>query len=818
MKVVIVGGVAGGASTAARLRRNDENVEIIMFERGPDVSFANCGLPYHIGGSIEDRDNLVLVDQNDFKQKLNVDVRLRSEVLEIDRENKKVKVFDSNNDNSYYETYDKLVLSPGGMPVRPVIPGINSSKIFTLRNLTDMDLIIDAVKNETCKKVAVIGAGFIGLELAENLADLGLNVSIVELSDQVMNIIDYEMSTYIHQHLKAKNVELFLSDAVMSFDEVENGMDLTLISGRKINADVAVLSIGVKPEKKLAEDCGLKIGELGGIAVTSKMLTSDEDIYALGDVIEIQDIVSGKPALIPLANSANKQGRMVADNIMGGEREYKGTPATAIAKVFDLTVATCGNSEKLLKKHNIEYDRVYLQPVSHAGYYPGAQPMILKLLFNPQNGDILGAQIVGKEGIDKRIDVITTLIQMQKTVYDLAALELAYAPPYSSAKDPVNLAGMIAINQIENRNPSVFWNDVPGLIEEKVCFVDVRSKLEFELGHIENAINIPLEEIRNNLNSIKDKEKLIIYCTQGKLAYFAMSILINNGFKNVYNLNGGYKLYKTTTLEQENTDVFDGFVIDKKDDLSNINKTAEVGNMIKVNACGLQCPGPIMKLHTAVEEAKDGDVIELETTDYGFKNDIGVWCERTGNKLISLEEKDKVIIAQVQKNKQVETNRQIGQIPNDKTIVVFSGSLDKALAAFIIANGARAMGREVTLFFTFWGLNILRSSKSVKVKKTILEKMFGKMLPRGSSKLDLSQMNMMGMGSKMIKYIMKTKNVDSLELLIETALKNGVRLIACQMSMDIMGIKKEELIDGVEIAGVASYLGAAELADTNLFI
>ncbi|MFA5879961.1 MAG: DsrE/DsrF/DrsH-like family protein, partial [Candidatus Margulisiibacteriota bacterium] len=576
---------------------------------------------------------------------------------------------------------------------------------------------------------------------------------------------------------------------------------------------------GVEPEIKLAKEANLEIGKLGGIAVNSQLQTSDNDIYALGDATEIIDIVSNNPALIPLANSANKQARIVADNIHGSFKKYLGTSGTAIAKVFDLTIAITGNSEKQLKRQKFGYDKVYLQPVSHAGYYPNAYPMIIKLLFNNRSGRILGAQIVGIEGVDKRIDVIAALIQTKQTVQELASLELAYAPPFSSAKDPVNLAGMIAINQMEGKNPSVFWHDVANLIQEKAIFIDVRTKMEFELGHIEGAINIPLTEIRDNLEKIKQfqNSKIIVYCNQGKIAYFALAILLNHNLKNVFNLNGGYKIYHSTTLNQENTDVFNNEIIDKKDDI-NIGLT-QGDKIIKIDACGLQCPGPIMKLNQAIIDSNVGDIIELETTDYGFKNDVGVWCERTNNLLLSVEDRDKKIIAKIQKgNKLEEFTKTVTNIPHDKTIVVFSNNLDKAIAAFIIANGASAMNRKVTLFFTFWGLNILRKAQKPTVKKTFLETMFTKMMPQGSEKLILSQMNMFGFGPKMIKHIMKTKNVDSLEILIKHALDSGVKLIACQMSMDLIGIKKEELIDGVEISGVASYLGAAEMADTNLFV
>lgn len=816
MKILIIGGVAGGASTATRLRRYNEKNEIIIFERGNDISYANCGIPYYIGDVIKDRNQLVLVTKEYFKNALNIDVRLQSEVTAINREKKTISVFDSINNNIYEESYDKLVLSPGGSPIRPDIQGINDSRIFTLRNLEDMDKIKSFIKINNPKKAIVVGAGFIGLEVAENLHRLGIMVSIVELAGQVMNLLDYEMATFIHQHMQSKKIELFLNDGVKSFESSGKELKLILQSGRTINASFVILSIGIKPEIKLAKISNLNIGEKGGIKVNDYLQTNDKDIYALGDAIEIKDCVSETYSLIPLANSANKQGRIIADNINGEKIKYNGTPATAIAKVFDTTVAVTGNSEKQLKKNNFNYSKVYLNPSSHAGYYPDAYPMILKLIYEEKNGKILGAQIIGAEGVDKRIDIISSLIQNDKSVFELAELELAYAPPYSSAKDPVNIAAMIAINQIQGKNPVVFWNEIEKIKNDGAIIIDVRSKLEFELGHIENAINIPFVDFRNSLNKISKNKKILLYCNQGKTAYFALRILKNFGYNNVYNLSGGFKLYKTTLLKQENVGIFENYFIDKTDDIHQIADGN--GNIYQIDACGLQCPGPILKLSENIKTKNQGDIIEISTTDPGFKNDISTWCERTGNILLAIKDQDKKIIAKIQKSDKNNNTKSITNLPHDKTIVVFNNDLDKAIASFIIANGAVSMSRKVTMFFTFWGLNILRKNHKVKTKKTILEKMFTKMMPRGTKKLSLSKMNMLGFGAKLIRYIMKNKNVSSLELLVGSAIKNGVKLIACQMSMDLMGIKKEELIEGVEIGGVASYLGAAELSDTNLFI
>ena len=402
MKVLIIGGVAGGATTAARLRRQSEDVQIVMFERGNEISYANCGIPYFIGNIIKNREDLVVVSEEDFKKQFNTDVRTNCEVISIDRKNKKVKVKDLRNNNTYDEPYDKLVLSPGGYPVRPSIPGINDPRIFTVRNLHDMDLIKSFINEKKPKKAIVVGGGFIGLELAENLHNLGILVSVIELAGQVMNLLDYEMATVIHQHLKSNSIELYLKDAVKEFIPVDGKIEAVLGSGRKISSDMVILSIGIKPETSLAREAGLNIGELGGIKVNSRLETNDPDIYALGDATEINEIVSDSCSLIPLANSANKQGRIAADNITGMKREYNGTPSTAIAKVFDITVAITGLSEKALKIKKLEYSKAYLQPSSHAGYYPDAYPMVFKLLFRPKDGRVLGAQIIGKETFLKR--------------------------------------------------------------------------------------------------------------------------------------------------------------------------------------------------------------------------------------------------------------------------------------------------------------------------------------------------------------------------------------------------------------------------------
>jgi len=837
-KILIVGGVAGGAGTAARLRRLDENAEIIMFEKGEYISFANCGLPYYIGGAIEERDALLVQTVEGMSKRFNIDIRVKNEVISIDRENKTLKVKNLDTGVTYDESYDVLVLSPGSVPLKPPIPGINSENIFTLWNIPDTDNIKAFVDDKKPKKAVVIGGGFIGIEMAENLHDRGIEVTLVEMANQVMAPIDFEMAEIVHNHLRQRGINLVLSDGVKQFTHEKGLTVVELQSGTKIDTDMVMLSIGVRPQSNLAKEAGLELNQRGGIVVDDYLRTSDENIYALGDVIEVVDFISKGKAMIPLAGPANKQGRIVANNICGEMEKYKGTQGTSIAKVFDLTVANTGVNEKTLiregKKIREDYDVVILHLKSHAGYYPGAIPLTLKLIF-AMDGKVLGAQIVGYDGVDKRIDVIATAIRFNATVDDLKELELAYAPPYSSAKDPVNMAGFTANNILTGKLKSINYNEILDLDEEKDILLDVREEVERELGYIKGSINIPLDELRDRYKELDKNKRIITYCAIGLRGYVAARILENLGFENVYNLSGGYSTYATVYCQDESNEYCenvmceDGFCGDmdfsESGDIET-KKTVRTGEVVKLNACGLSCPGPIMKVYKAMEEMNYGDVLEVKASDPGFANDIATWVRRTGNTLISSSKEDKNFVATIMKGiegnvvTKAETNKKLVEVnPNDgKTMVVFSGDLDKALAALIIANGAASMGREVTMFFTFWGLNILRKNSKVKVKKDIVSKMFETMMPRGTKHLKLSKMSMFGLGGKMIRKVMKNKNIDSLEELLQSALDNGVKMIACNMSMDIMGITEEELIDGVDLGGVATYLGAAEESNVNLFI
>lgn len=822
MKVLIVGGVAGGASAAARLRRLDEDCEIILFERGEHISFANCGLPYYIGNVITEKEKLLVQTPEAMKQRFNIDVRIFNEVISIHTDKKEVEVKDLRNHRTYKESYDKLVLSPGASPIVPKQEWLEADNVFTLRNIPDTFAIKDFVDHNKPKRAVVVGGGFIGLEIAENLFERGVAVTVVELADQVMGPIDYEMAALVHGHLKEKGVEFYLGDGIKEIHHERKYSVVELNSGKKLKTDMIMLGIGVRPENGLAKSAGLALGNRGGIQVDEKMRTSNPDIYAVGDAVEITDFVSGKPALIPLAGPANKQGRIVANHICGREDGYKGTQGTSVLKIFDMTVASTGSNEKILKKLNIPYLKSFTHSASHAGYYPGAMPISLKLLFSPEDGKILGAQAVGYDGVDKRIDVIATAIRAGMTVYDLQELELCYAPPYSSAKDPVNMAGYVASNMLKGDVKVIHWDEIEKLDKNKSVLVDVRTEMEYTMGTIDNAMNIPVDDLRDRLNEIPKDKEIIIFCQVGLRGYLACRILEQNGYKNVKNLSGGYKTYFPAVQKQSNTDIYDYEKIDNSDLIHASSPgpdNCDAAVDIKLDACGLQCPGPIMQVNHTLNSMNTGEILEVTATDPAFGTDIKSWCERTGHQLIRVIKEGINIKACIKKGREkTMTHHATSSTGNDKTMVVFSGDLDKAIASFIIANGAAAMGRKVTMFFTFWGLNILRKNHSVKVSKTFLERMFGMMMPRGSKRLGLSKMNMGGMGGKMIRYIMAKKNVSSLEDLIEQAKAQGVRIVACSMSMDVMGIKEEELIDGIEIGGVASYLGAAETADTNLFI
>lgn len=820
MKYLIVGGVAGGATAAARIRRNTEKAEIIMFEKGQYISYANCGLPYYIGGVIEDRNKLFVQTPEAFGKRFNIDVRVNSEVTGIDTVNKTVSVR-TKDGREYTEQYDKLLLSPGASPVVPPLKGIDSKGIFTLRNVNDTDNIKKYIESSRVKRAVIVGAGFIGLEMAENLKHAGIDVAIVEMANQVMGPVDYSMAALVHEHLQQKGVKLYLEQAVDSFEPVGNSLKVNFKSGISLETDMVLLSIGVRAETRLAVEAGIKLGEMKGIYVNEYLQTSDENVYAVGDAIEYPHPITGKPWFNFLAGPANRQARIVADNMVFGNKvKYEGSIGTGIAKVFDMTVASTGLAAKRLKQMEIPYLSATIHSGSNAGYYPGALQMDIKITFSPEDGRLYGAQIVGYNGVDKRIDEFALVIKNNGTVYDLVRLEHAYAPPFSSAKDPVAVAGYVAGNILSGKMTPLYWRELRDADLSKVTLIDVRTPDEYSLGNIKGSVNIPLDDMRERLKEIPADKPVFLYCGVGLRGYLASNILKENGFKDVRNLIGGVKTYKAAVtkvcLPGSDTAKCE---IEAKEACSCVVDTPSEMKTIKVDACGLQCPGPILKLKKSMEELKSGERLEIKATDAGFPRDVESWCRTTGNKFISSVSETGIYKVVIEKATPCAAEA-VKQVSPDKgkTFILFSDDLDKTLATFVLANGAAATGKKVTIFFTFWGLNAIKKEQKPKVQKDIFGKMFGMMLPSSSKKLSLSKMNMGGIGTKMMRYIMKNKGIESLEALRQQAIDNGVEFIACQMSMDVMGIKKEELLDNVTIGGVATYMDRAEEANVNLFI
>lgn len=812
MKHIVIGGVAGGATAAARIRRADESAEIIMLEKGKYISYANCGLPYYIGGTIVEREKLLLQSPESFGKRFNIDVRVENEVIAINPTNKNITIRTADG-TVYTENYDKLLLSPGAKAIRPPLEGIDNEGIFTIRNVEDTDKIKQYVTSHSIEEVVIIGAGFIGLEMAENLYHLGAKVSIVERANQVMSPIDFSMASQVHQHLLQKGVSLFLEKSVTKFEKNNKKIKVFLDNGDFILTDMVILSIGVIPETSLAKQANIKLGETGGIWVNEYLETSVKDIYAVGDAIEFPHPLTGKSYLNYLANPANRQGRIVADNmVLGNIAKYEGAIGTAIAKVFDLTVGTTGLPAKRLKHFDMEYLSSYTHASSHAGYYPNALPMSLKLTFCPTTKKIFGAQIVGYDGVDKRIDQIALLIKKGGTINDLMEVEHAYAPPFSSAKDPIAIAGYVANNIISGAMPIISWREMKNANPLKTTLLDVRTKEEFSFGTIEGAINIPLDELRQRINELPKDKPIFVFCAVGLRGYLATKILIANGLKNVKNLSGGYKTYSWATEpigNPKNTNL---------ENNSHKKSIMEEKKTLKIDACGLQCPGPIMKIKQAIDTINEGERVEITATDAGFSRDAQSWCKTTGNLLISNEEHKGKYTVVIEKGSSRSCNIVQPNAGNGKTLIMFSDDLDKALATFVLANGAAATGQKTTIFFTFWGLNVIKKEVKPRVEKDIFGKMFGMMLPSNSLKLKLSKMSMFGIGDRLMRHIMKTKGIDSLESLRQQAIDNGVEFIACQMSMDVMGIKKEELLDNVSIGGVATYMERAENANVNLFV
>ena len=803
MKIIIIGGVAGGASAAARLRRLDEQAEIILVERGESISYANCGLPYHLGNVIPDRNDLLVMTPEKFNARFRVDVRTRCEAVSIDPANRKVFLRDLVSGSEITESYDKLILSTGSSPVPTAIPGADHPNVFHLWTLSDMDLL-EAHLRKGAEKVLVIGGGFVGLELAENLNERKLEVTLIQRGKQLLPTLDYEMSSLLVTELRRQGIRVEMEAEVTSFQPEGKGFSALLSNGRKLSADTAVLSIGVRPNSELAKTAGLELGPRGHIVTDEELRTSNPDIYAVGDVIEVTDPIFGGRTAIALAGPANRQGRMAADNITGRHSRYKGTIGTSVIKVGRLTAGMTGYSERRLASMNIPFHKIYLHPNSNASYYPNGAQLHMKVIFG-HDGKLFGAQIVGAKGVDKRIDVISSVIWNGGKIQDLAEMELAYAPPYASAKDPVNLAGMIGENVIQGLTRLAHFDSLPD-----GCFLlDVRETAEFELGSLPGVRHIPLGELRRRMAELPRGRMIYIFCQSGLRGYVAERILAQNSFDAV-NLSGGYLTWKMfQPLQETPPDPV------KKDMTKPIFAICKK----QLDVRSLACPGPVVRLKQEMDQMNHGESLEL-LAPQSFEVDLLNWIKSSGNELISREMKTDYLSAVIRRQVPgTETPLQLAA-PETQTgaIVLFSNDLDKAMAALIIACGMAASGMKVGIFFTFWGLSVLRKNPVPTLRKNILSKLFGWMLPNGASRLTLSKMNLGGLGTVMMKRVMEQQNVTTLPDLLQQAKALGVKFIACEMAMNVMGLTREELIDVDEIAGVASFVELAKQNGKTLFI
>ena len=698
----------------------------------------------------------------------------------------------------------------------PPLKGIDSEGIFTLRNVDDTDRIKSYLNTHQVKDAVVVGGGFIGLEMAENLKHAGANVSIVEMADQVMAPVDFSIASHVHRHLMDQGVGLWLKTGVSHFEQADGRLRVCFTDGGHIMADMVLLSVGVRANTQLAAQAGIELGERG-IKVNSYLQTSAADVYAVGDAIEFTHPLTGQPWLNFLANPANRQGRIVADNmVFGNQCEYEGAIGTSIAKVFDLTVGATGLPAKRLQQLGVAFEQSTTFSAAHASYYPGAFQLTTKLTFDPQSGKLYGAQCVGHDGVDKRIDQAALVIKNGGSIYDLIKLEHAYAPPFSSAKDPIAIAGYTAANIINGSMPIIHWRELKDMDLSGTTLIDVRTADEYSLGTIRNAINIPVDELRERIHEIPADKPVIVFCAIGLRGYIALKILTGRNFKNVRNLSGGYKTYALATqpITHENN---------HSNSTEKMNETKSANScetkIITVDACGLQCPGPILKLKKNMDTMSAGERIEVKATDPGFPRDAEAWCQSTGNRFLSKTNSNGYYSVVIEKGGEQPAPAFVGGgMSKNKTLIMFSDDLDRALATFVLANGAAATGHKVSIFFTFWGLNVIKKEKKPAVKKDFFGKMFSWMLPSDSRKLKLSKLSMCGIGDKMMRNIMRKKNISQLEELRQQAMDSGVEFIACQMSMDMMGVHQEELIDGVTIGGVATYMNRAEDACVNLFI
>ncbi|HAL91551.1 MAG TPA: pyridine nucleotide-disulfide oxidoreductase [Verrucomicrobia bacterium] len=808
MKTIIIGGVAGGASTAARLRRLDEKAEIVLLEKGPHISYANCGLPYHLGKIIPERNWLLVMTPANFRARFNVDVRVNHEVTAIDRAKKTVKVLNRQDGTESEDRYDKLVIATGSSPMELKLPGIDLPEVLPLWTLEDMDRIAKKL-DAGAKSVIVVGGGFVGMELAESLRHRGLAVTLLEMGRQLLPTMDEEMSSLLAEELRLAGIVVELGAAVSAFAPAEGGgVRATVKDGRSWTADLVVMCVGVKPNSGLAQAAGLDTGPRGHIVTDAQMRTVDPDIFAVGDVVAVVDPVFGEPTAVPLAVPANRQGRIAADNVLGRGRRYEGTFGASVVKVGKLTAASCGHTEAKLKAMGKPYQKVYLHAGSHAGYYPGATTLHIKLLFGG-DGKIYGGQVIGAEGADKRADVLAVAMRAGMDVRQLAELELCYAPPFSSAKDPITVAGMIATNALDGVTTLAH----AGALPEGALLLDVREPAELAAGKLPGSINIPLHKLRARAFELPKDRKVVIYCQVGLRGYVAERILKQLGY-DVANLSGGYLTWKQ--FQPEKWMPSDDQIALASTGSEGGPKTEEEGEPgIVVDVRALQCPGPVVRIKKELDGLGEGATIKVVAAQ-GFAPDLTNWAQSSGNKVVKMEQKSGHLEAIVRKGTPLPYTA--AGNANSGTMVLFSNDLDKVMAALIIAMGMAAAGMQTSIFFTFWGLSVLRKNPGPQVKKSLLNAMFGFMMPKGAAKLALSKMHMAGMGTAMMKHVMAKQNVVPLPEMLQNARAMGVKFIVCDMTMGVMGLTREELIDVDEVAGVATFIARAKESGPTLFI
>ena len=812
--IVIVGGVAGGMSCAARIRRLDEEATIVVYEKGGAVSFANCGMPYYVGGVIADRANMIVQSKETLRGRYNLEIHVRHEVTKILPDEKAVEVMNLESGETLRRSYDTLVLAPGAEPIRPPVPGIDNEKVLTLNSLDDMDKI--KAKAAVSRRACVIGAGFIGLELTENLRHLGLVVTLVEMPDLILPPLDRELTAPLVQELQLNGVEVKLGVRAEKVDDY----GVSLSDGTLVQADLVCLCAGVRPRSELARDAGLELADSGHIVVDEEMRTSNPAIFAAGAAVQVWDRATHVPTVLPLAGPANRQGRIAADVICGRKSTYPGVLGTSIVQVFNQQAASTGWSDKRLKRANIPYFSVYIHPMQHVQYYPNAVPVSIKGLFSPE-GKLLGAQVVGPEEVCRTIDTIAMALASGLTAEDLEHSELAYAPQFGAAKSGINMLGFTANNVVKGDLKQIETES----LTEDYFLLDVREPEEVICGTIPGATIIPLDQLRDRHDELPRDKTIVVFCAVGLRGYIAYRQLLIHGF-DVISLNGGQRTWNWCRGQSAKA----GPQCPPCSDSVPVKSSAPAGKTVTLDVCGMQCPGPIVQVKKLMDELSPGDTLEVTSTDVGFIADIPAWCKSTGNALLEARPDGSQYVASIVKGAVPAAATAPSATPastpavatpsaeNSKTIICFSDDLDKVMATFVIANGAAAMASAVTIFFTFWGLNVLKKERPPRVKKGFLDRMFGMMMPKGPRKLKLSKMHMGGLGSGMMRYVMANKRVMPPEELVSAARAAGIRLVACSMSMDVMGIHQDELIDGIEIGGVGAYLGTAEQSNVNLFI